>query len=57
MTVEILNFTEALRLTDTGKRIIKKKQYDRAGIQVLLNAGAGLYAFFESILKKEKNGM
>jgi hypothetical protein len=24
MTVEILNFTEALRLTDTGKRIINK---------------------------------
>ncbi len=30
MTVEILNFTEALRLTDTGKRIIQDKMYKNA---------------------------
>jgi hypothetical protein len=34
MTIEILNFTEALRLTDTGKRIIKKKQYDKLVLQL-----------------------
>ena len=34
MTVEILNFTEALRLTDTGKRIIKAKQHEKIMIQI-----------------------
>lgn len=37
MTVEILNFTEALRLTDTGKRIIKAKQHEKIMIQIKAN--------------------
>ena len=37
MTIEILNFTDALRLTDTGKRIIKAKQYEKIMIQIKVN--------------------
>jgi len=37
MTIEILNFTDALRLTDTGKRIIKAKQHEKIMIQIKVN--------------------
>ena len=37
MTIEILNFTEALRLTDTGKRIIKAKQHEKIMIKLKAN--------------------
>lgn len=37
MTIEILNFTEALRLTKIGKIIILDKALARALIQLRLN--------------------
>ncbi len=37
MTVEILTFVEAIRLTDTGKQIIKRRAIWKAANQMKLN--------------------
>lgn len=40
MTVEILSFVEALRLTDTGKMIILRRAMWKANNQMFLNKNA-----------------
>jgi len=52
MTVEILNFTEALRLTDTGKRIIKEKIERHVSDQLYIN----LFDNFENVPQGEFEG-
>ena len=55
MTIEILNFTEALRLTETGKRIIKEKVQEKVITQVRQNTMEAIKEWYHK--KKKNNGI